>query len=170
MAMSTGKGRGSLSEINVTPLVDVMLVLLVVFMVTTPMIVEDLKQRQVDVDLPTTNSEQPVKQADVKTIIILKGDFTVGLDTGAEGPDGEPAVSTLAECAGAAQKGGFAECLGKMDQQLAANPKLKEAGRIFLMADRGLPYGFVVDVMARLRNAGLVNLGMVTNPPEGPPG
>lgn len=166
MGMSTGKGRGSLSEINVTPLVDVMLVLLVVFMVTTPMIVEEMKQRQVDVDLPSTTSNQPVKPSELKTIIVLKGDYTVGLDTGRE--DG--GVSELANCTAAAPGGLFGECLAGLDTKLEANPELKEVGRIFLMADRKLPYGFVVDVMARLRNAGLVNLGMVTNPPEGSSG
>ncbi len=165
MGMSTG-GRGRLSDINVTPLVDVMLVLLVVFMITTPMIVEEMQQRQVDVDLPSTTSEKPVKPSELKTIIVLKGDFTVGLDTGQE----EGGVSTLADCTEAAASGTFGGCLDGMDEKLKANPKLKDAGRIFLMADRKLPYGFVVDVMARLRNAGLVNLGMVTNPPDGSSG
>lgn len=164
MGISTNKGRGSLSEINVTPLVDVMLVLLVVFMVTTPMIVEELKQRQVDIDLPSTNSNQPVKQSDLKTIITLGGDFTIGLDTGG----GEP--SPLATCTAAAPTGDFGACLAGMDDKLEANPQLKAIERIYIMADRKLPYGFVIDVMARLRNAGLVNLGMVTNPPDGSSG
>ena len=55
MAMSHKAGRGALSEINVTPLVDVMLVLLVVFMVTTPIIVEEMQQRKVEINLPETN-------------------------------------------------------------------------------------------------------------------
>lgn len=164
MGMQTGRGR--LSEINVTPLVDVMLVLLVVFMVTTPMIVEELKQRQVDVDLPSTTAEQVVDQNDVKTMILLKGDYKVDLDLGKD----KGGASELADCTEAAPSGTFGGCLEGLDEKLKANPALKDAGRIFLMADRTLPYGFVVDVMARLRNAGLVNLGMVTNPPDGSSG
>ena len=165
MGMQTsGKGRGSLNEINVTPLVDVMLVLLVVFMVTTPMIVEEVRQRQVDVDLPKTNANQPVKPSELKTIISLKADFTVGLDTGGG------AASELVNCTAAAQTGDFAECLATLEPKLTNNPNLKEVDQVFLLADRKLPYGFVVDVMARLRNAGLVNIGMVTNPPDGSSG
>lgn len=165
MGMQTsGKGRGSLNEINVTPLVDVMLVLLVVFMITTPMIVEEAKQRQVDVDLPKTNANQPVKPSEMNTIISLKADFKVELDTGA----GES--SPLVDCTTAATSGDFAACLAELEPKLAANPKLQELDRIYLLADRKLPYGFVVDVMARLRNAGLVNIGMVTNPQDGSSG
>ena len=49
MGMNSSNGRGALSDINVTPLVDVMLVLLVVFMVTTPIIVEEMQQRKVEI-------------------------------------------------------------------------------------------------------------------------
>lgn len=167
MGMSTGGGggrkRAALNEINVTPLVDVMLVLLIVFMVTTPIIAEQVNKRQVDIDLPATNSNQPVQPDQLQTIISLHGDFRVGLDTGA----GEE--SPLADCS-AAKEGDFAPCLDGIEAKLKANPNLKALDRVYLMADRKLPYGFVVDVMARLRNAGLVNLGMVTNPPEGSSG
>lgn len=166
MGMSTGGGgrkRAALNEINVTPLVDVMLVLLIVFMVTTPIIVEQVNKRQVDIDLPATNSNQPVKPDQLQTIISLHGDFRVGLDTGV----GDE--SPLADCS-KAPPADFSACLDGLEEKLKANPKLKEVDRVYLMADRKLPYGFVVDVMARLRNAGLVNLGMVTNPPEGDPG
>lgn len=163
MGMSTGgKGRGALSEINVTPLVDVMLVLLIVFMVTTPIIVAD-SQREVPLDLPSTNSNTPVQPSDLQTIIYLHADFRVGLDTGAQ------QESELVNCQGVADTG-FADCLAPLEDRLKNNPNLKDAQRVYIMADRKLPYGFVIDVMARLRNAGLVNLGMVTNPPDGKAG
>lgn len=152
-----GRGRkGALSEINVTPLVDVMLVLLVVFMITTPMIVEDMRQRKVEVDLPPTTAK-PVARSDLQTVLILHKDFRIGLDMG----EGETEVL---RCQGGTS---FTECLEPLEPKLKGNPKLKELERLFLMADRTLPYGFVVDVMARLKNAGFANLGMVTNPPEG---
>ncbi|MEZ4432454.1 MAG: biopolymer transporter ExbD [bacterium] len=163
MAMSTGgKGRGSLSEINVTPLVDVMLVLLIVFMVTTPIIVAD-SQREVPLDLPQTNSNTPVQPDEMQTIIFLHADFRVGIDTGAQDE------SELANCQGVAE-GAFGECLAPVEDRLKNNPLLKDVSRVYIMADRKLPYGFVIDVMARLRNAGLVNLGMVTNPQDGKSG
>ncbi len=161
MGMSTGSGgrKGALNEINVTPLVDVMLVLLVVFMVTTPIIVQDM-QRNVDIDLPATNAE-PVDPHKIQTILVLDAGLKVSIDRG-EGP------SELVSCAG---MGEYAECLAPLEAMLKANPVIKDlqssGGRLFLMADRKLPYGFVVDVMARVKSAGITNLGMVTNPPEG---
>lgn len=172
MAMgSGGNRRGSvLSEINVTPLVDVMLVLLIVFMVTTPIIVEDMRQRQVDIDLPTTDAK-PVTPDSMQTLLILHDDMRVGLDTGGGavgGAEGEKTESELAKCTGEKV---FDTCLKDLSTKLAANPKLKDGRRIYIMADRNLPYGFVVDVMARVKKAGIVNLGMVTNPPPtGAPG
>jgi biopolymer transport protein TolR len=164
MAMSTGGGgRGALSEINVTPLVDVMLVLLVVFMVTTPIIVEDMKPRKVEVDLPQTSSNTPLKPTDLKQLVA-----TVGLDyrLTMEGDEGkEPLV--LADCGTSAASGDFAVCLQAMEDKLKANPKVQAEKKLFLQADRRLPYGFVVDVMAHARNAGITGLGMVTNPPGG---
>ena len=161
MAMGSPKGGRALSEINVTPLVDVMLVLLVVFMVTTPIIVEEMTQRKVEVDLPTTNA-QPVKPSELQTILALHRDFRVSLDLGEGSTD-------LVSCKAADEKA-MKACLEPLEPKLKANQPLQDGRRVFLMADRALPYGFVVDVMARLKNAGIVNLGMVTNPPEAPPG
>lgn len=163
MAMNTGGGRGALSEINVTPLVDVMLVLLVVFMVTTPIIVEDMKPRKVEVDLPNTSSNTPLKESDVKQLVITVGtDFKLTM-AGDEGK--EPIV--LAECASGAPTADFTACLQPLEDKLKANTKVQAEKKIFLQADRRLPYGFVVDVMAHARNAGVTGLGMVTNPPGG---
>ena len=77
-------GGGALNEINITPLVDVMLVLLVVFMVTTPIIAEEMVQRKVEIDLPSTNAA-PVQKSDMRTMIVLYPDYRVMLDLG-EGP------------------------------------------------------------------------------------
>lgn len=157
MAMQGGPNRmGQLSEINVTPLVDVMLVLLVVFMVTTPIIVDELKQRKVEVELPTTNAE-PVKAQDLQTILILDKDYRVALDLG-------QGKTELVNCS-AARAGDYGTCLGALGPKLKNNKPLQDGRRVFLMADRSLSYGFVVDVMARLKNSGIGNLGMVTNPP-----
>ena len=155
MAMNGPSKRGALSEINVTPLVDVMLVLLVVFMVTTPIIVEKVTQRKVEVNLPTTNAK-PVKPDELQTLLVLHPSFKIGLDLGED----ETAVETCPP-----SKPGYDACMTRLQRKLKANQPLQDGRRVFLMADRDLPYGFVVDVMARLKNAGITNLGMVTNPP-----
>ncbi len=163
MGMSTGgggRGPSALSEINVTPLVDVMLALLLVFMVTTPILVEDISKRQVDIDLPTTNSKA-VKQSEMQTILRLTGTLGVELDTGHD-----EGATPIADCKDA--KGDYGACLGRLTDQLKNNPNLKPGQRLFIMADRQLPYGFVVDVMSRIKLAGISNLGMVTNPPGTP--
>ncbi len=164
MGMSSGNGRqrGAMSDINVTPLVDVMLVLLIVFMVTTPIIVDDMRQRNVDIDLPPTNAA-PVTPDQLQTILTIRADFSVGLDLG----QGE--TQGIVGCADA--KGGdYATCLAPLEGKLKANETLHDGRRLFIMADRNLPYGFVLDVMARVKNAGILNVGMVTNPPGGTEG
>jgi biopolymer transport protein TolR len=150
-----GKGTDALNEINITPLVDVMLVLLVVFMVTTPIIAEEMVQRKVEIDLPTTNTA-PVAAADMKTLIVLYPDFKVMLDLG-QGP------SLLAHCIPNDKQ---AECLSVIKPKLEKDPKLEKNQSIFFLADRSLPYGFVVDIMARVKEAGFHKVGMVTNPPS----
>jgi biopolymer transport protein ExbD len=69
----------------------------------------------------------------------------------------------------AVKDGDFGTCLAPLESLIKANEKVQKEQRIFLQADRRLPYGFVVDVMARIRKAGVPHLGMVTNPPEGAP-
>ena len=152
-------GGGALNEINITPLVDVMLVLLVVFMVTTPIIAEEMVQRKVEIDLPTTNAK-PIPKSDMKTLVILYPNFQVKLDLG-EGS------SILADCPPSADVGAQDLCLDVIKPKLGKNPRITPETTIFFLADRSLPYGFAVDVMARIKEAGYTKVGMVTNPPTG---
>ena len=154
MAMHTGKGRGTINEINVTPLVDVMLVLLVVFMVTTPIIVEETK-RSVDIDLPQTTA-QPVAESELKTLVLLDSQRGVHLDLGKGRTELVRCEMNLTD---------FAACLTPLTEKLSKNTALKDGRRVFILADRALAYGFVVDVMAHLKSAGIINIGMVTNSP-----
>ncbi len=136
--MSTGgSGRQTLTEINVTPLVDVMLVLLIVFMVTAPLI-----QQGVEVKLPQARA-QPVKSEDEKLVLSVKADRTIWLGT-----TDKPAQLTL----------------DSLEDKLRANVRAQRDAQVYLMADRDLPYGFVVDVMAAVQRAGITNLGMITDP------
>jgi biopolymer transport protein TolR len=56
--------------------------------------------------------------------------------------------------------------LADLEGRLRANARLQKDAQLFLMADRDLPYGFVVDVMAAVQRAGITNLGMITDPRE----
>src|SRR5688572_1346795 len=132
MAM-LGGGDGPMSEINVTPMVDVMLVLLIIFMVTAP-----LMQQGVAVKLPETKAESLNVNPDLVVLTITKDRHCFIGET--EIPYEE------------------------LRDKITANIKLREDKEMYLHADRDLPYGVVVDVMAIMKEAGVDNLGMVTDP------
>ncbi|HTP28585.1 MAG TPA: protein TolR [Anaeromyxobacteraceae bacterium] len=136
---TSGSGRQTLTEINVTPLVDVMLVLLIIFMVTAPLI-----QQGVEVKLPEAKAE-PVKAEEEKLILSIKDDRSIWLGTGEQ-------PTRLA--------------LDDLEERLRHNARVARDHELYLMADRKLPYGFVVEVMAAVQRAGISNLGMITNPAQ----
>ncbi len=138
MAAPAGvSGRQSLSEINVTPLVDVMLVLLIIFMVTAPLI-----QQGVEVSLPEARAKA-VEAEEQKLVLSIRSDKSLYLGTGDD-----------------AARVPFAA----LEDKLKANARAMKDKELYLMADKRLPYGFVVDVMATVQRAGIVNVGMITNP------
>ena len=122
-----------LADINVTPLVDVMLVLMIIFMVTAPLI-----QQGVKVDLPDAKAQAMPSDAKI-TVLTLTKDRKVFLG------DEELRWDQLRTL-------------------LTTNKKLKTDKEVYLHSDRNLPYGVVVDVMDMLKDAGVTNLGMVTDP------
>ncbi len=135
MGMSAGKGAGrtTMNEINVTPMVDVMLVLLIIFMVTTPLI-----QQGVKVNLPETKAA-PVEASDKKLVLSVDVSKHVYI--------GETEVK-----------------LEELEEKLKTNAKAQTDKELYLHADRDLPYGIVVDVMAAAQRAGITNVGMITDP------
>jgi biopolymer transport protein TolR len=131
-----GDSDPTLCEINVTPMVDVMLVLLVIFMVTAP-----LMQQGVEVDLPKV-SAKPVETEQEKNLILsITKDKKIFIGQ----------TEVLRE---------------ELATKLTANEKIKKDKEIFLQADRTIPYGFVVDIMATLKDAGIEQLNMMTDPSE----
>ena len=137
MAMSSGNGgdRRMMSEINVTPLVDVMLVLLIIFMVTAPMLTQG-----VDVNLPQANAK--AMRADEERLVLT-------VDANSRIFIGKQPVE-----------------FNRMASALKAIVARRADRQVFFRADRAVPYGFVVKVIAEVRNAGVEKLGMVTEPLE----
>lgn len=132
-----GGRRSSLSQINVTPFVDVMLVLLIIFMVTAPML-----DQGVEVDLPEV-AEAPGLPAQQEPLIVT-------LERNGQILIGKAKIDQLAK-------------LGPVIQQAL---KGKPDREVFLEADQKVPYGRVVQVMAAVKKAGVEKLGMVTRLPE----
>ncbi len=134
MAFNTRGTGGPMSEINVTPLVDVMLVLLIIFMVTAPLL-----QQGVKVDLPEANAP-PMKTSTEERIVL-----TLSKD-------------------GKAYIGKTEVPLERITELLSTNEKLKVDKELYLHADQSLPYGLVVKVMAAAKEGGAETLAMVTDP------
>jgi len=134
---SRGRGRSRrapMSEINVTPLVDVMLVLLIIFMVTAPLLVAG-----VPVDLPESRAGALEQQAQpVQIALDGKGGIFI---------DDAPVA---------------AEALPNRLAAIATEPAPPEGRRIYLRADRSLDYGRVMRVMGELNRAGLNRVALVS--------
>ena len=131
-----------MAEMNVVPYIDVMLVLLVIFMVTAPLMTQGIK-----VDLPDANSEAINVDADQSFLIVtIKADRSYYLNTG----DEEQAVPL--------------ETIGETAMKIiSANPAI----RVLVEGDQSLPYGVVVTLMDELQRAGVEGVGLVTEPSSG---
>jgi biopolymer transport protein ExbD len=118
-------------EINVTPFIDVMLVLLIIFMVAAPLATVDIQ-----VNLPASTAE-PQQRPDKPVYLTLKSDLTLALGN-----------DTVAR-----------ELLGAT---LDNASKGQKDTRIFLRADKAVPYGEVMEVMNLLRSAGYLKVALVS--------
>ena len=130
-----GKNR-VVSDINVTPLVDVMLVLLIIFMITAPMMTQG-----VDVDLPETTAK-PLKQKEKPIVVSINKKGEIYID----------------------RIRGSRKILKQQLVELAANNGTDRS--IFLKADKTVQYGLVVAIMADIKEAGFNKLGMITQPKD----
>ncbi|MCD4675851.1 MAG: protein TolR [Desulfobacula sp.] len=132
--MQLGSGNDQfMSDINVTPFVDVMLVLLIIFMVTAPMMVQG-----VDVDLPKATSKA-LKGSEERLIISIDDDLKVFIN--------EQVVS-----------------VEFLTQKLGAILENFDKKNVYLRADKKVPYGIVVNVISKVKKAGVDSLGMITLP------
>jgi len=145
MAISIGSNDKTslVSEINITPFVDVVLVLLVIFMVTAPMI-----SRGVTVDLPRTRAG--VMEEDESKLLL-----TITCDVDDE--QGRCATWSV-------QLGEQPVPDDRLEVAIRTNERLQREREVYLQGDRRVPYGFVVHVMAILREAGIDRIGLVTDP------
>jgi biopolymer transport protein TolR len=131
-----GRRNGAMADINVTPMVDVMLVLLVVFMITAPMLATG-----VTVTLPKTRAEQMKTEKERPLVVTVDKNekYYVGMQ------DEPVALKDLAA----------------MMTALAENNMEK---RVYVRADEAVPYGAVVNVLALLQQAGFKNAGLPVDP------
>jgi biopolymer transport protein TolR len=135
MAFDQGSAPNDvISQINVTPLVDVMLVLLIIFMVTAPIL-----QQGVTVDLPKV-AAGPLAGHEEQLVVNLTKGGQVYLNDTPMSPE-------------------------QLGEKLAAIAAARPDRQIYVRADQAVPYGEVMRVMGALRDAGLLRVGLVTEPP-----
>jgi biopolymer transport protein TolR len=129
-----------MAEINVVPYIDVMLVLLIIFMVTAPLL-----QQGVQVDLPQANSS-PTPQQEEPLIISVDAQNNYYINIGED----EKQVKALDD----------------ISSQVAKVLRVKPQTPVLVWGDTNVPYGTVVSLMTRLQAAGAESVGLVTEPPR----
>jgi biopolymer transport protein TolR len=142
MGMMPQQRRKPMSEINVVPYIDVMLVLLVIFMVTAPMLTQGVK-----VDLPETTSDPIQQDKDVESITVSVDSngayfMEVGDDTS------EPLT------------------LDQVRERVAKILSQRTDGEVLVRGDEYVDYGVVVRLMATLQAAGATGVGLITDAPD----
>lgn len=124
-------------ELNITPLVDVMLVLLIIFMVAAPMM-----DQGITLDLPQTKGASIPTTPEKQMVLHVKKDRSLYL--------------------GQKQFG-----LEELKQKLQIEIKSRKDKTLFVRADKSVPYGYVAFILAEVRALGLNRLGLVTVPLDG---
>ena len=137
--------RKPISEINVVPYIDVMLVLLVIFMATAPLLTQGVR-----VDLPKAPSEPITDTEDDPLVVSVREDGAIFLNLGIQNADDEGTRVTLYSLEDQAAK------------ILRARPEVP----VYVKADHKLDYGTVVRVMTVLQKAGAESVGLITDPPD----
>ncbi|MES9956596.1 MAG: protein TolR [Sedimenticola sp.] len=135
------KSRRPMAEINVVPYIDVMLVLLVIFMITAPLLTQGVK-----VDLPQADAEPLPAEADDPVVVSVNaaGDFFIDVGEGKNAPVDEVTLMT----------------------RVQAVLKYKPKTPIMVRGDRNVDYGRVIEAMVMIQAAGAPNVGLITEIPE----
>ena len=131
--------RKLMSDINVVPYIDVMLVLLVVFMVTAPMMTQAIK-----VDLPDANTAPLSLREEEPLVVSVRRDGRYHIDVG-----GRPEQAVA---------------LADVVQRVGAVKRQRPDTLVLVEGDEAVPYGQVVRLMAALQQAGVADVGLVTEP------
>ncbi len=135
--MKAGGGGDELnSEINVTPFVDVMLVLLIIFMITAPM----MNNTGVDLQLPQVTA-QNIEDPEGKLVLSIKKTSEIFL-------------------------GGTPVTWQDLETKLKANERVKKEAALYIEADTDLAYGVVITAMAVAKTAGVEKVMMLTDPTD----
>ena len=138
-AKTSRRGFTPMADINVTPMVDVMLVLLVIFIVTAPLLTTG-----VNVNLPQTQRTRPLPQDNKALTLYVERDGTLTLN------DAKVDIDALG---------------GRLSAVKEANPDV----RVYVKGDKDVAYGQMMQVMASVVAAGITQVAFVTEPPKTPP-
>ena len=142
------KRHGAMAEINVVPYIDVMLVLLIIFMVTAPLITQGVK-----VDLPKATSKPLDKDEKEPLIVSIKEDGTYYINLGGEKDKEQPVAPD------------------QVGEKVAIVLRTTPDTPVYVGGDRKVPYGDVVKLMTILQAAGASSVGLMTeDPPLNAPG
>lgn len=134
--------RKPMAEINVVPYIDVMLVLLVIFMVTAPMLTQGVK-----VDLPETTSDPIQAEKETESVVVsIDSNGAYYLQVGDEGSDPMPLRQVQ-------------EMVGKIMAE-------RTNREVLVRGDQNVQYGKVVQLMSVLQQAGATNVGLITEAEE----
>ena len=164
---------GKLSEINVTPLVDVLLVLLIIFMVTTAAAeqqrVEQKKQTSIQdkteslvvLNLPVTPENDYLADPETsKRVVVIDKSLRVFVVRGLSTAAGQ---DPIADCSRARSAADYPACFDVIVKTLGQNQRMLKEG-LYLEADADAPYGFVSGVLEAFRGIGLESVDIVTDP------
>jgi len=144
-ASTRPKRRKPMSEINVVPYIDVMLVLLVIFMVTAPILTQG-----VVVNLPKAPSQPIAENKEDPLVVTMRGDGALFLNLGIR----------------KAQDQGTRVTIFSLGEQAAKIIGARPDVPVYVRADTKLSYGEVIKVMTALQNAGAKSVGLITEPPD----
>ena len=145
MRQQQGSKRRVISEINAVPYIDVMLVLLVIFMITAPLVIQGI-----EVDLPGAPSEPLDREDEDPLVVSMSADGSIFVNLGLTDEN----------------RAGNRVTIYSLEEQAGKLLRARPALPVFVRADTSIEYGEVIRVMTVLQNAGALSVGLITEAPE----